>query len=329
MFPYTRLRRVRKHEWIRDMVAETLLSPADLVLPVFICEDENLDQKIDSLPGVKRYNLKTIDSILQEATESGVSALALFPVISKELKSEDASESYNQENLICRTIRHIKNKNPKIGVICDVALDPYTTHGHDGILSHGNIDNDQTIEALQNQALSLAKAGADCLAPSDMMDGRIGSIREILEENNFTDLAIISYAAKYASSFYSPFRDALGSTDPLAGADKKTYQMDFRNSKEALREIELDIEEGADAVIIKPGSLYLDIINQAYKSFNIPIFAYHVSGEYSMLKIAAEARVLDFDKCLIEVLTGIKRAGASSILTYGAIEAAKILNGKK
>lgn len=326
MFPYTRLRRTRKYSWIRNMIAETNISTSDLVQPIFIIDGENLEQEIDSLPGIKRFSIDRLDNYLNTVIEHGINAIAIFPSIEDSLKSDDASESFNQDNLVCRAIRHIKNKFANLGIICDVALDPYTTHGHDGIMKDGFIDNDLSIEVLKNQALCLAKAGADIVAPSDMMDGRICAIREIFEENNFTDIIIMSYAAKYASAFYSPFRDALQSKNNLGAKDKKTYQMDYRNSKEATREVREDIEEGADAVIIKPGTLYLDIVNTISSTFDIPVFAYHVSGEYAMLKFAAQEGALNFEDALLETITAFKRAGASSIITYGAIEIAKIIN---
>ena len=325
MFPYIRLRRTRKFGWLRDLVAENSLSVSDLILPVFVMKGEGVEEEIESLPGAKRYSIDKLEDIAKEAEEVGIRAITLFPCVDEELKTEDAEEAYNQENLICKAIRHLKNKTSKLGIICDVALDPYTTHGHDGILNESEIDNDETLEALQNQALCLAKAGADIVSPSDMMDGRVGAIREILEENQFTDIPIIPYAAKYASSLYGPFRNALGTNKTLGISNKKTYQMDFRNSREAIREIEQDLSEGADAIIVKPATMYLDIINNAYNIFKVPIFAYHVSGEYAMLKYAHNASVLDFDLALIENLTAIKRAGAKSIITYGALEAAKIL----
>ncbi len=328
MYPYIRLRRTRSKAWLRELLAENSISASDLILPIFVIEGSNIREAINSMPGVFRYSIDQAEIVAKEACELGIKALALFPCIAEDLKTPDGSEAYNQDNLICRTIRHLKNANIQIGIIADVALDPYTSHGHDGILKNNEIDNDETIEALQNQALVLAKAGADVIAPSDMMDGRIIAIREILEENNFEHLTIISYAAKYASNFYGPFRNAVGSQSLLGASDKKTYQIDISNSKEAMREIELDISEGADIILIKPGLPYLDIIKEASMNFDIPIFAYQVSGEYAMLKFASLNNALDFNKSLIESLLCFKRAGARGIFTYGAIEAAKIINKK-
>ncbi len=310
------------------MLAENNVSASDLILPIFITEGSNIKESINTMPDVFRYSIDQAEKVAKEACELGIKAIALFPCIADVLKTKDGNEAYNQDNLICRTIRHLKNASIKIGIIADVALDPYTTHGHDGILADNQIDNDQTIEALQNQALVLAKAGADIIAPSDMMDGRIIGIRKTLEENNFGHLTIISYAAKYASNFYGPFRNAVGSQNLLGSSDKKTYQIDIRNSKEARLEIELDIAEGADIILIKPGMPYLDVIKEASMNFDIPIFAYQVSGEYAMLKFAAINNAIDFDKSLIESLICFKRAGARAIFTYGAIEAAKIINRK-
>jgi porphobilinogen synthase len=329
MFPFSRLRRTRKFPWLRDLVAETNLLTSDLVLPIFIKEGIGLREEIKTMPGVYVLSIDEMEKEAKKAQEVGIQAIALFPQIEEELKSQDGEEAYNQENLICRAIRSIKNANIDIGIICDVALDPYTSHGHDGILEDDVIDNDATIEALQHQALALAKAGADILAPSDMMDGRIGAIRSTLEEFEFYDIPIISYSAKYASSLYSPFRDALGSTSSLGKSDKKTYQMDYRNAREAIREVELDIAEGADIILIKPALVYQDVIKEVSQKFNIPIFAYHVSGEYAMLKFAALAGAIDYDSALIETLTSLKRCGAKAIFTYAAIDAAKILTKNK
>lgn len=325
MFPKIRLRRNRKTFWLRDMVNESFLTVNDLVLPIFVVEGENIKEEISTMPGVYRLSM---DNVLKEAKlakDLGIRAISIFPVISPDLKTEFADEAYNLENLVSRTIRYIKNSNIDIGIICDVALDPYTNHGHDGILDDDEVvDNDETLEALKNQSLTLVKAGADILAPSDMMDGRVLAIREHLDEYGYYNIPILSYAAKYASSFYSPFRNALGSDSVLKG-NKSTYQMDIRNLKEALREVEQDISEGADMVMIKPGIACLDVIYAVNETYNIPIFAYQVSGEYSMLKFAALNGAIDYDKALIESLTCLKRAGARAIFTYGAIDAAKIL----
>lgn len=331
MYPYSRLRRTRKQPWLRELVAENTLSVNDLILPIFIVEGHGIKEEIKTMPGVFRLSIDEATKVALDAEKAGIKAIALFPSIEESLKTEDGSEAYNLDNLICKCIRNIKNAAINIGIICDVALDPYTTHGHDGIITDSYVDNDKTIEALTLQSLVLAKAGADVLAPSDMMDGRIGVIREILEENHFGDVPIIAYAAKYSSSLYGPFRDAVGSKSLLGKnidgmGDKKTYQMDIRNSREALREVELDIDEGADIVLIKPGLLYLDIIKEISSTYDVPVFAYHVSGEYAMLKFASINGALDYEKALIETLISFKRAGAKSIFTYAALDAAKILN---
>ena len=276
------------------------------------------------MPGVFRQSIDQVVITAMEAEKRGIKAIALFPSIDPSLKSESADEAYNLDNLICRTVRSLKNAGLSIGIICDVALDPYTTHGHDGILIDGDVDNDQTVEALSNQALVLAKAGVDIVAPSDMMDGRIMAIREDLDENDFINVNILAYAAKYNSSFYGPFRDAVGSNKKNY-LSKATYQMDVRNRSEAMREIEHDIEEGADMVMVKPGMLFLDIINEASQRFDIHVLAYQVSGEYAMLKIASENGALDWEKIMIESLICLKRAGTSAILTYAALEAAELL----
>ncbi len=324
MFPIVRLRRNRRTSWLRDLMAESILRPEDLVLPIFVIEGENQRQEIKTMPGVYRQSIDQVVNTAKEAQARGIKAIALFPSIDDDLKSENADEAYNLDNLICRTIRTLKNKGLEIGISCDVALDPYTIHGHDGILLDGDVDNDATIEALSNQALVLAKAGADIIAPSDMMDGRIMAIREELDANNFINVNILAYAAKYNSSFYGPFREAVrsGKKEYLT---KSTYQMDIRNIKEAMREIEQDITEGADMIMVKPGMPYLDVIREAAGRFDVHIFAYQVSGEYSMLKIASEAGVLDWQKVIIESLTSFKRAGASGIFTYAALEVAKMI----
>ncbi len=326
-FPQTRLRRNRQSQWIRELTAQTILSPSDLILPLFVIEGKNREEKIAQLPDVSRLSIDLIVRSAKEAAKLGIPALMLFPVIDQKLKTANGKEALNGKNLICRAIAAIKNAVPEIGVIADVALDPYTTHGHDGILENGKIANDATIEILCGQALVQAAAGCDIIAPSDMMDGRIGVIRDALDEENFTDVGLMSYAAKYASNFYGPFRHAVGSVSNLKSAqgnkDKKTYQMDFRNSHEALREIALDVSEGADMIIIKPGMPYLDVVKEASQNFKLPIISYQVSGEYAMLKLAAEKNLLDFDAAFFESLIAFKRAGASAVITYGAIEAAR------
>lgn len=324
IYPIVRLRRNRRTSWLRDLTSETHLQPSDLILPIFVIEGENLKTEVKTMPGVFRQSIDQVTITAKEAEKRGIKAIALFPSIDPSLKSENADEAYNLDNLICRTVRSLKNAGLNIGIICDVALDPYTTHGHDGILVDGDVDNDETVEALVNQALVLAKAGVDIVAPSDMMDGRIMAIREDLDENGFINVNILAYAAKYNSSFYGPFRDAVGSSkkDYLC---KATYQMDIRNRSEAMREIEHDIEEGADMVIVKPGMPFLDIINEASQRFDAHIFAYQVSGEYAMLKIASEKGALDWEKVMLESLICFKRAGASAVLTYAALEAAELL----
>jgi porphobilinogen synthase len=325
MFPVVRLRRNRRTSWLRDLTAETTLRPQDLVLPLFVVDGKNERQEIKNMPGVFRQSIDEVIKTAKQAEDRGIKMLALFPCVEAELKSNDAEEAYNLDNLICRTIRSLKDADIQLGICCDVALDPYTTHGHDGILIEGDVDNDQTISALANQALVLAKAGADVIAPSDMMDGRIMAIREELDQDGFININILAYAAKYNSNFYGPFRDAVKS-DQRQYLSKATYQMDIRNIKEALREIEQDLDEGADMIMIKPGMPYLDVINQAANLYNVNIFAYQVSGEYAMLKFASQAGALDWEKAMLESLIAFKRAGAAGIFTYAALEMAEILN---
>jgi porphobilinogen synthase len=325
MFPIVRLRRNRRTSWLRDLMAESTLRRDDLILPIFVVEGENERQEVKTMPGVYRQSIDQVVITVKEAQKRGIKAIALFPSIDDDLKSENADEAYNLDNLICRTIRTIKNKGLEIGISCDVALDPYTVHGHDGILINGDVDNDETIEALSNQALVLAKAGADIIAPSDMMDGRIMAIREELDVNDFTNVNILAYAAKYNSSFYGPFRKAV-SSNKKEYLSKATYQMDIRNIKEAMREIEQDIAEGADMVMIKPGMPYLDVIREASGRFDVHVFAYQVSGEYSMLKMAAEAGAFEWEKVIVESLVSFKRAGASGIFTYAALDVADMIN---
>jgi porphobilinogen synthase len=325
MYPNTRMRRNRKASWLRDLVSEHEISTNDLILPLFVQDGLNKKDEIKSMPGIFRFSPDLIIEQVKIAESLGIRAVALFPVVDLYLKSEDAKESYNFDNLICKTVRMIKNENLNIGIICDVALDPYTIHGHDGIVVDGRVDNDKTLDILSKQALALVEAGADSIAPSDMMDGRILAIRRILENENFININIIAYAAKYASCFYGPFRDALGSGS-LTGQDgKKTYQMDVRNSKEAMREIALDIKEGADSIIIKPGLPFLDIIKEARQNFDIPIFSYQVSGEYSMLKFASMSGCFNFEQAMLESLICLKRAGSSAIFSYNSIEVAKLI----
>ena len=319
-----RLRRMRKHEFNRSLIRENSLSASDLIYPLFIVEGENKRVEIDSMPGIERLS---IDQLLVEAKEIvnlKIQAIALFPVISSEKKSLEAEESYNSDGLIQRAVRELKRNFPKLAVITDVALDPYTSNGMDGITdSKEYVLNDETVEILIKQAISHAQAGADIVAPSDMMDGRIGAIRNALEEAGFIHTNILAYSAKYASAFYGPFRDAVGSASNLGKADKKTFQMDPSNSNEAIREVELDIAEGADMVMIKPGLPYLDIVSNVKQTFGVPTFAYHVSGEYAMLKAASQNKWIDEKQTVLETLLCFKRAGADAILTYYAKDAAK------
>lgn len=321
----TRFRRGRVSAWMRQMLSEVAISPSDLILPIFLIEGQGKEEKIVNLPDISRFSVDLAIKKIKEARDLGICAIMLFPVIDQKLKDENGKEALNGENLICRAIRQIKKEVPEIGIICDVALDPYTSHGHDGIIDEkGYVLNDETVEILCKQALVQARAGCDVIAPSDMMDKRVGAIRKALDKEGFVNVSIMSYAAKYASNFYGPFRDALGSSSNLK-ADKKTYQMDFTRASEALREVEQDIKEGVDMVIIKPAMNYLDVINQVSNNFKIPTIGYQVSGEYAMLKHAAKAGAFDFDLALEESLIAIKRAGAKAIITYGAIEIAKKL----
>jgi len=325
-FPAVRMRRLRRHEWTRRLVAEASLSVSDLIWPLFLIEGENCREPVSSMPGVERLTIDQAVGAAEEAAGLGIPAIALFPYTDPSLKTEDGREALNPSNLICRTVRAIKRAVPEIGVLCDVALDPYTTHGHDGVLRNGIVANDETVEILARQAVLQAQAGCDIVAPSDMMDGRIVNIRHALEREGYKDTLIMAYAAKYASAFYGPFRDAVGSAKALQG-DKCTYQMDPANSDEALREVALDIAEGADMVMVKPGMPYLDIVRRVKDRFGVPIFAYQVSGEYSMLVAAVERDWLNREQVMMESLTGFKRAGASGILTYFAREAARVLRG--
>ena len=319
-----RPRRLRKHSTIRSLVRETSFTVEDLIYPLFIIEGEKQREKVKSMPGIERLS---IDQLMLEAKEIvalRIPAIALFPVISADRKSEEAQESYNSDGLIQRAVRELKRSFPDLLVITDVALDPFTSHGQDGLIDKdGYVVNDETVEVLVKQAISHARAGADIVAPSDMMDGRIGAIREALEENGFIHTSILAYSAKYASSFYGPFRDAVGSSGNLGKSDKKTYQMDPANSNEAIHEVELDIAEGADMVMIKPGLPYLDILSSVKKTFGVPTFAYHVSGEYAMLKAASANGWIDEMPVVLETLTCFKRAGADAVLTYYAKEIAQ------
>ncbi len=321
-----RPRRMRKQIYTRELMRENTLTVDDLILPIFIVEGEKQRQNIDSMPDVERLS---VDELLIEATELvalGIRAVALFPVVPEGKKSLDAEEAFNSEGLAQRAVRALKNKHPELAVITDVALDPFTTHGQDGLIDDdGYVLNDETVKVLVKQALSHAQAGADIVAPSDMMDGRIGAIRQVLEENGFIHTNILAYSAKYASNYYGPFRDAVGSAKNLGASSKETYQMDPANSDEAIREVELDIVEGADMVMIKPGLPYLDIVYRIKQTFGLPTFAYHVSGEYAMLKAAAQNGWIDEEKVALETLLSFKRAGADAVLTYYAKQAAQWL----
>lgn len=324
-YPHIRMRRLRNHSWMREMLAENRLTCADLILPLFVIDGTNKNEPVNSMPGANRQSIDQICETVKQSEDQGIPAIALFPAIDSSLKNDQGSEALNPDNLICRTIQAIKNASNNIGIITDVALDPYTSHGHDGVIDEqGYVLNDETVDILCQQALVQAQAGADIIAPSDMMDGRVGAIRQSMDQSGFENTAIMSYAAKYASAFYGPFRDAVQSSSALK-SDKKTYQMNPSNRLEALRETKLDINEGADMVMVKPGLPYLDIIRDVRNEFQIPTFAYHVSGEFAMLKAASNNGWLDYETCLIETLTSFKRAGCDGILTYGALDAAKLI----
>ena len=322
-----RPRRLRKQKFNRSLVRENALSASDLIYPLFVIEGENIREAIESMPGIERVS---VDQLLVEAKEIidlKIQAIALFPVISSDKKTEEAGESYNPDGLVQRAVRALKRSFPELAVITDVALDPFTSHGQDGLIdSDGYVLNDETVDVLIKQSLSHAEAGADIIAPSDMMDGRIGAIRNALEESGYIHTNILSYSAKYASSFYGPFREAVGSSGNLGKSDKKTYQMDPGNSNEAIREVELDVSEGADMVMIKPGLPYLDIVSNVKQTFGVPTFAYHVSGEYAMLKAASQNNWIEEKSTVLETLLCFKRAGADAILTYYAKDAAKWIN---
>jgi len=323
-YPSLRLRRSRKNSWSRRLVSENNLSPSDFILPIFLIEGKNKTQPIKSMPGVNRYSINRLGIILDRAVKNDIPMVALFPYTSSKLKNDLGSEALNEDNLVCKAIKYIKKRyKNKIGIMCDVALDPYTKHGHDGILKSNNIMNDETIEILIQQSLLQAQMGCDVLAPSDMMDGRIGRIRKALDKENFKNTQILSYAVKYASNFYGPFRDAVGSKVALKG-DKKTYQMDFSNYDEAIREVALDIKEGADMVMVKPGLPYIDIIRSIKNKFKIPVFAYQVSGEYSMISNAVEKKLIN-KEAIFENLMSFKRAGANAIVSYYADRLNEIL----
>ncbi len=326
IYPALRLRRTRSAAWSRALVAETSLAPQQLIWPLFVTEGHAVEEPIASLPGVSRWSVDGIVARAHEARSLGIGVLALFPNTPRALRTERGEEALNPDNLMCRAIRAIKDAVPDLGILTDVALDPYTAHGHDGLVdAHGYVLNDATSEVLVAQALNQAAAGADIIAPSDMMDGRVGAIRHALEEGGHHNVQIMAYAAKYASAFYGPFRDAVGSSGLLKG-DKKTYQMDPANAEEALREVAADLDEGADTVMVKPGLPYLDIIRRVKERFEVPVFAYAVSGEYAMIEAAAAVGAGDRDALILETLMAFRRAGCSGILTYHAPHAARLLN---
>jgi porphobilinogen synthase len=326
-FPDTRMRRNRKSEWVRRLIRESNVSPDDLIWPLFVHEGQGVRTAVPSMPGVERLSIDLLVEAVGEAKALGMPAVAVFPVTPQSLKTPEGKEATNRDNLVCRTVRAIRERHADIGVICDVALDPYTTHGQDGIVREGRIVNDETVEVLCQQAVVQAQAGCDVIAPSDMMDGRIGAIRRALDAEGFDEVSLLAYSAKYASAFYGPFRDAVGSAQNLGAADKRTYQMDPANTDEALREVALDVAEGADMVMVKPGMPYLDVVRRVKESFGLPTFAYQVSGEYAMLRGAADRGWLDWDKTLLESMLCFKRAGANGVLTYAAPEIARLLGG--
>jgi porphobilinogen synthase len=324
-YPQSRLRRTRAKGYLRDLVAENYLSTNDLIQPIFVADQSEMKVDIPSMPGIFRHNLESLYAETEELISQGIKSIAIFPAIDSDKKDSQGSHAFDDNNIVCSALRGLAERFPEVIKIADVALDPYTDHGHDGILLDSKIDNDQTLKLLQDQALLLAQSGADVLAPSDMMDGRVRVIREILELNGFVDTVILSYAAKYASSFYGPFREAVGSSTNLGKASKKTYQMNVANLDEALHETAMDIEEGADIVMVKPGTAYLDVVHAIKSEFQIPTFVYQVSGEYSMLQLSIEKGWLDKD-VMLESLLCCKRAGADAILTYAAKQIALELN---
>ncbi|QWE23582.1 porphobilinogen synthase [Polynucleobacter sp. AP-Jannik-300A-C4] len=329
-FPAHRPRRMRHDDWSRRLMQENSVSANDLIYPVFLLEGQGKSEAVSSMPGVNRVSLDLLFSVAEECVSLGIPVMALFPVIDASLKTPDGKEAFNPNGLIPNAVRELKKRFPNLGIMTDVALDPYTSHGQDGVLDEqGRILNDETTAILVQQAIAQAQAGVDIVAPSDMMDGRIGKIREALEQNKLIHTRIMAYSAKYASAFYGPFRDAVGSAKNLGKADKKTYQMDCANTDEALREVALDISEGADMVMVKPGMPYLDIVRRVRDEFNYPTYAYQVSGEYAMLKAAAQNGWLDHDAVMMESLLAFKRAGADGILTYFALEAARLLKASK
>jgi porphobilinogen synthase len=329
-FPSTRLRRLRRHAWSRRLIAEERLSVDDLIWPLFVHDGQQRREPVSSMPGVERLSIDLVVEAVGSAVELGIPAVALFPATDPAKKTPEAAEAVNSENLVCHAVRAVKQAHgDAIGIMCDVALDPYTSHGHDGLLRDGYVVNDETVEVLCRQAVVQAAAGCDVIAPSDMMDGRVGAIRRALDEAGFDRVSIMAYAAKYASAFYGPFREAVGSAANLAGGGKQTYQMDPANSEEAIREVALDLAEGADMVMVKPGMPYLDIVRRVKDRFGAPTFAYQVSGEYAMLAAAAANGWLDRDRAILESLLAFKRAGADGVLTYFAPAAAKLLTSAR
>ena len=324
-FPSQRPRRLRQAPWLRNLVQEHRLHVSDLIWPIFVQEGDQLASPIESMPGVERLTIDLAIQKAQEAQQLGIPAIAIFPATPSTLKTPEAEEALNPENLACRAVRAVKAEVPNIGIICDVALDPYSSHGQDGLVRNGIVVNDETVEVLCRQAVVQAEAGCDVIAPSDMMDGRVGAIRKALDSAGFEQVSILAYAAKYASAFYGPFRDAVGSAANLGSGDKKTYQMNPSNTQEALQEVALDIQEGADMVMVKPGMPYLDIVQRVKATFEVPTFAYQVSGEYAMLSAAAEKGWLNREQVMMESLLAFKRAGADGILTYFALEVARSL----
>ncbi len=325
-YPTTRMRRNRRDDWTRRLVAENKLSADDLIWPVFVHDGDDARIPVPSMPGIDRLSISRLVADVGQAKALGIPLVAIFPVVDPTRKTAEAEEAYNPDNLICRAVNAVKNAHPDMGIMCDVALDPFTSHGHDGLLRDGQIVNDETVEVLCKQTLVQANAGCNVIAPSDMMDGRIGAIRAALDTNGFDHVRIMAYAAKYASALYGPFRDAVGSATNLSGGDKKTYQMDPANSDEALHEVALDLEEGADMVMVKPGMPYLDVVRRVKDEFGVPTFVYQVSGEYAMLKAASQAGWLDEKAVVMEALLAFKRAGADGILTYYAGQAARWLS---
>ncbi len=324
-YPRTRLRRNRRHDWSRRLIAENELSANDLIWPLFVHEGEDRLEPVPSMPGVNRLSIDHLVRLAGEAKASGIPVIAVFPALEPALRTPDGDEAINPDNLVCRAVKAVKQAHPEIGVLCDAALDPFTSHGQDGLVREGYVVNDETVDVLCQQSLVQAEAGCDIIAPSDMMDGRVRGIRDALDANGFQHVQIMSYAAKYASAFFNPFRDAVGSASMLGQGDKKTYQMDSANSDEALREVAFDIAEGADMVMVKPGMPYLDIVRRVKETFGVPTFAYQVSGEYAMIKAAAMQGWLDEPRVVIESLLGFKRAGADGILTYFAGDVARQL----